>query len=78
MKLPRDLSGDYLVQALCKHYGYLLAQSGSLQEAQVQYAKSIALRPNDAKLHFQLSEVLARQGKYNEAIEAAAANGNFE
>ena len=22
MKLPRDLSGDYLVQALCKHYGY--------------------------------------------------------
>lgn len=30
MKLPRDLSGDDLVQALCKHYGYRrLHQEGS-------------------------------------------------
>lgn len=30
MKLPRDLSGADLVQALCKHYGYCrLHQEGS-------------------------------------------------
>jgi predicted RNA binding protein YcfA (HicA-like mRNA interferase family) len=30
MKLPRDLSGAELVQALCKHYGYRrLHQEGS-------------------------------------------------
>jgi tetratricopeptide (TPR) repeat protein len=60
---------------LRNHYGALLAQNGKLKEAEIQYKTAITLslpgEAGDAILYFQLSKVLASQGRFDEAIEAA-------
>jgi tetratricopeptide (TPR) repeat protein len=61
-----------------KHYGSLLAQKGDVKEAELQYEKAIAFSPSDAALHYQLSAVLAGQGRLDEAIRAAYRSTTLE
>jgi tetratricopeptide (TPR) repeat protein len=71
-----ELAREAVTQAperadLRKHYGYLLAQKGDLDEAEREYRAGIALAPGNATLHFDLSELLARQHRLTEALETA-------
>ncbi len=57
--------------AQARHYlGYLLQQSGRLQEAYDQLTAAIAIDDRHAEWHFNLGIVLARQERVTEAIDA--------
>ena len=59
--------------AQARHYlGYLLQQSGRLQEAFDQLAAAIAIDDRHAEWHFNLGIVLSRQGQVVAAINAFA------
>jgi Tfp pilus assembly protein PilF len=48
--------------------GLVLAASGRLDEAIVQYGNALAIRPNDAEAHNNLGNALLRKSKVDEAI----------
>jgi predicted TPR repeat methyltransferase len=57
--------------AQARHYlGYLLQQTGRLQEAHEQLTRAIALDDRHAEWHFNLGIVLLRQGLATPAVEA--------
>jgi predicted TPR repeat methyltransferase len=57
--------------AQARHYlGYLLQQSGRLQEAFEQLTAAIAIDGRHAEWHFNLGIVLSRQGQVTAAIDA--------
>ncbi|MGA2091994.1 MAG: tetratricopeptide repeat protein [Sedimentisphaerales bacterium] len=59
---PSSLSKGYFTVAL------ILEAQGKLDDADDYYKKSLAIVENDVARHFRLGEVLARQGKFEEAI----------
>lgn len=72
LKLARQaVEGSPQGGDLRKHYAYLLAKNGELNEAEGQYRQAIKLIPGDAEAHYHLSSVLARLGRLTDAIEAA-------
>ena len=56
---------------LRKHLGNLLAVNGELTQAEAELQQGIRLKPGDSGMYYQLSDVLTRQGRLDEAIQAA-------
>lgn len=58
-------------------YGAFLMEKGDYAEAERQYKRAVSLQPNNAYYLLRLSYVCYRQGKYDEAFDAADKSANL-
>jgi tetratricopeptide (TPR) repeat protein len=65
---PDDSEAQQKLGDVLRLLGYINAQKGSLDATISYWRESLRYRPNDAALHNDLGEVLARMGRMREAV----------